>query len=147
MSRTSALRRQHDAASALASRLQDEIERHRADRDTHGISVMLAKLLGLLSIHLAQEDRSLYPAMMASGDERAAAVARRFAEEMGGLAGRLKTFAAHWSSPAAIASNYDDFRQEAGTVLAALGERIERENECLYPLADALFGQAMRPAA
>jgi len=47
-------------------------------------------------------------------------------------------FAARWSSGEVIAAAPARFRTEADGVFAALGRRIERENEQLYPLADAI---------
>jgi hypothetical protein len=138
MSRSTALRRQHDAASMLAAQLLVEIDNYRGRESAYAISLDLAKLLGLLQIHLAQEDRSLYPSMIASGNEQAAAVAQRFFAEMGGLCQRLQAFASRWSCPKAISSDFDRFRHETIMILAALNGRILRENEELYPLADAL---------
>lgn len=147
MSRTTALRRQHDAALQLASRILEQVDRYEGCGDAHGISVSLAKLLGLLRIHLAQEDKSLYPSIIESGDERIATIAQRFVAEMGGLAERLGIFASRWSNSAAIASNFDDFRREARIIIDALGSRIARENEELYPLVDALYSQSLKSAA
>lgn len=147
MSRTTVLRRQHDTALQHASRILEQVDRYQGCDDAHGISVSLAKLLGLLRIHLAQEDKSLYPSMIKSGDERVAAVAERFVAEMGGLAESLGVFASRWSNSAAIASNFDDFRRESRIIIGALDSRIARENEELYPLVDALYPQSPKSAA
>lgn len=147
MSRTSALRRQHDAASKLASQLLVDIENYRGEEDACVISLELAKLLGLLQIHLAQEDRSLYPSLIASGDERVAAVAHQFVAEMGEFAKGLHSFAKRWPCSRAVSSNFGAFRNETIAVLDALNERILRENEELYPLADTLSSTTPRSDA
>lgn len=140
MSRTANLRRQHDAAVAIVG------EMNRLLSDRPGIeardgavqaTLLLAKLTGLLRIHFAQEDRQLYPALMASGRGGVAAVARRFFEEMGSLGPTYGAFSQRWASAEQVLSDPRGFRRESRTVFAALADRITRENDQLYPLADA----------
>ena len=74
-------------------------------------------------------------------------MARHFASEMGDFAERLEEFALHWSTSAAIAACFDEFREETRGIFAALETRIRRENRQLYPLADRLAGPPARSAA
>lgn len=147
MPRTSGLRRQHDAASKLASQLLVDIGNYRQKEDAYVISLTLAKLFGLLRIHLAQEDQCLYPALVASDDERIASVANRFVAEMGGLSKILESFGERWSCRKAISENFEAFCSETATVLDALNNRILRENEELYPLADSVLSKVVGPGA
>jgi len=140
MHRTETLRRQHDSASALAATLVGQIEAYRGSTDAAPIALTVAKLLGLLRIHLALEDKLLYPSMIASADTQAAAVARTFASEMGSLAESVGAFGERWLSAKRIASQFEDFRVDALSVVTVLGDRIRRENDELYPLADNLNG-------
>lgn len=136
MSRTALLRRQHDAAMALITDIRTRLA--EAKPDAYVIGLSLAKLTGLLRIHLAQEDRTLYPEMIASGNSAASAAARSFQEEMGGLSQRFAEYAARWTTSRVIESALPEFRKETLTVLAALEMRIQRENEQLYPLAESM---------
>ncbi len=138
MSRTANLRRQHDAAVDLVGeivRASTTIERHQHAYD---ITVKLAKLTGLLRIHFVQEDKTLYPYMMASTNGLASDTARAFSAEMGGLSQTFEHFAQRWTSSAALLADPEGFRRESAVVFEALGKRIVRENEQLYPLADAI---------
>jgi hypothetical protein len=137
MTITETLRRQHDAALDMSNRLFDLMDSYDGCRDAFAIAMQLNKLVGLLRIHLAQEDLQLYPALVASKDEDVARLARGFANELGGLATKLEIFALHSSCSASIVSNFDEFREEASTLLLKLAVRIEREDRYLYPLADA----------
>jgi len=137
MANTSNLRRQHDAALAMSDRLFDLMENYDGGRDVFDIAMQLTKLVGLLRIHLAQEDVQLYPELMASPSQEVARLARAYAAEMGGLALELEIFAQHWSCSASIVSNFEEFREEANALLLHLAVRIERENRYLYPLAEA----------
>jgi hypothetical protein len=146
MNRTANLRRQHDALLAMAADLQDDIERLATIADAQRIAGLLARLTGVLSMHLAAEDKALYPAMMASSDRRTADCARTFEDQMGGLAAAYMAFADAWRSPDRILAETDAFARDCETVFGALAIRIKRENEELYPLADAMAGSTRTAA-
>lgn len=140
------LRRQHDAAVALVETITASIRKYRDTADAYEISLNLAKLNGLLRIHFAQEDRSLYPAMRVSPDPEVAATAEAFQQEMGDLGQAFATYVGRWGTSSAIAAQFVQFRDESAAVFGALANRIERENHNLYPLADAMT-EGVRPAA
>lgn len=146
MARTDILRRQHDAAVVLVEEINGSIQNFDEPRDAYAIALRLAKLNGLLRIHFAQEDRSLYPAMMASSDAQVADTAATFQREMGYLGAAFASFIDRWGMSAAIAANFDQFRDESAELFGKLANRIERENEELYRLADTIDG-ALRPVA
>jgi iron-sulfur cluster repair protein YtfE (RIC family) len=130
------LRQQHDAAEDMAAAILSLIASYRDEYDAIPIARQLGKLNALLRVHLAYEDSVLYPLMMRSGDGEAAALAHVFSAETGSLAPEFEDFARRWSGPTVIDSMFDHFREEAAAVFAALGARIERENDLLYPLAE-----------
>lgn len=141
------LRRQHEAALAMAQRLLELIDGHRPGNPGYAILMQLNRLYGVLRIHLVLEDVQLYPALAASPDPQVARAARQYVEEMGSLALDLEGFARHWSCSASIANNFAEFREAARDLMLALTVRIERENRHLYPLADAAADHLRRDAA
>jgi hypothetical protein len=142
LARTNTLRRQHDAAVALVGDIQRKIGSYRGAADVHAILLSLAKLDGLLRIHFAQEDRSLYPAMISNPDPQVADTAAAYQQEMGELGMAFAKYVARWSGSGSIAGNFPLFRDESASVFAALADRIERENNHLYPLADDMRSAA-----
>src|SRR5438477_7866363 len=134
--RIESLRQQHDAAEKMAATIMSFIGSYRDDYDAIPIARLIGKLNALLRVHFAYEDTVLYPLMMRSGDGEAAALAHLFAQETGALAPQFEEFARRWSGPTAIEAMADVFREEATILFAALGARIERENDLLYPLAE-----------
>lgn len=147
MSRTTNLKRQHDAAVELVGQIAELTRNPAGAGEAYRIAVLLAKLTGMLRIHFVQEDRTLYPYMIASANVGAAETARVFQHEMGGLGAQFESFAKRWSSSKAIAADFESFRRESQRIFAALGERIKRENEELYPLADSIVpGEVPRTA-
>ena len=138
MSRTTALRKQHDAIAVLAaditSAAKGQIDSEAAER----LQRLMRQLDTILTTHLASEDRLLYPELLASGDHRTAATASRFCEEMGGLTNSYREFTARWRSVDALLTDPAGFKRDWATLEGALGFRMQRENAELYPLADAL---------
>lgn len=146
--RTANLRRQHDAALQLATEMSGLLASAGAapaGDAAYRLSMLIARLIGALRIHFAQEDRVLYPMLMASGRGDVAATARRFQEEMGQIGPAVADYGARWASSGAIARDWPRFRDETEALLAALGRRIARENDELYPLADAEAAGDGRP--
>lgn len=147
MSRTSSLRLQHDAAVKIVGEIVEVSRRIDSQSDAYRVSMLLARLTGLLRIHFVQEDKTLYPYMIDSTNQAASQRAAAFSEEMGGLSAVYDAFSERWTSSDAIFSDAAAFRRESGDVFAALSNRIVRENEQLYPLADAIEHYEVRRTA
>ena len=135
------LRQQHDAAEQMAATIMSRVSSYRDEYDAIPIARLIGKLNVLLRVHFAFEDTILYPLMMRSGDGEAAALAYLFSRETGTLAPEFEDFVRRWSGPTAIDSMFDVFRDEATRLFGALGARIERENDLLYPLAERVTRQ------
>lgn len=144
---TNILREQHDAALAMADQLLDLVDAYQPGQQIFPIVMQLNRVIGLLRVHLANEDVELYPAMIASGDAEVASIAQSYSDDMGGFAIELELFARHWSCSASIVSGFEEFREDAHALLLTLAARIERENRYLYPLAEAMGMAVERRAA
>ncbi|WAC23037.1 hemerythrin domain-containing protein [Blastomonas sp. SL216] len=102
------------------------------------ITLMLARLTGILRIHLALEDEILYPALRNASDPVIAQTAERYWQEMGGLADAFLNFVDRWKRADRLLAEADCFRSESALVFAALAERIAREHGEIYPMAERL---------
>ena len=137
------LRAEHAALITLSCFLADIVASPRPARATELASVR-GMLRDTLTRHLMCEDWALYPRLKASGDPALRRLAKMFVDEMGHIAGDFAAYDARWSDADAIA-DWPAFRGETLAILAAIGERIEREHRDLYPMADTLA--AARAAA
>lgn len=100
--------------------------------------VELKKINATIRLHLAIEDRMLYPALVNAGDPKIAAIGKRFQHEMGGLAATYEDFAARWDTASRIAAHPQDFGQQLEAMLQALHARIQHEDRELLPLAETV---------
>ncbi|PXA91856.1 cation-binding protein [Nostoc sp. 3335mG] len=116
----------------LASTAADLL-RHAEARpiDPAGIATARWSLSRQLFAHLAKEDRLLYPLLRRSPDRATAALADRFAAELGGLADRFREYMCRWTAER-IARDPDGFERDTRALSMQLDERIRREEAELY---------------
>ncbi len=136
MSNTQRFRDQHDDLLKIASEISSHLNVDELSNDASEARLLLSKLLGKLSIHLAMEDKALYPQMLGHSDERVRDKARKFMEEMGGLRGAVNAYKKKWPSALPIQNDPADFISQTKGIFDALANRIERENNELYKMVD-----------
>lgn len=134
---TSRIKSDHDALYANMVELRRLVQADVAG-NAAALSAELRKLDATIKLHLAIEDRMLYPALANAGDPQVAAIGKRFQHEMGGLATAYEDFAARWDTASRIAAAPGHFGREASWLLDALHARIQHEDRELLPLAESL---------
>lgn len=128
-------RSQHQELLRLAS----EISTEGALPEAFEISLALARLKGVLGVHLKLEDDSLYPAMLDHPSADVRTKAEKYQREMGSLAATFASFYEKWaSSNLAIQESPQEFQREWFNVRRALEARIQAEETDLYEAVDAL---------
>ena len=105
---------------------------------SQAIAAQIVAMSGMIKLHLAVEQRYLYPAAQACGLATVARLGRQYESEMHGIAGAYLDFAGRWNTPVRLAAEPEAFRSEANTVLHALYQRMRREDRELYPAVEAL---------
>ncbi|NYT61940.1 hemerythrin domain-containing protein [Alcaligenaceae bacterium] len=106
--------------------------------NAHEIAQAIASLSNIVKLHLAIEDRILYPALQSGSNARLAAMGKAYQEDMQGIASGYIAFSRHWSTATAIAEKAEQFRAEANTVLKTVYSRMQKENTEFYPAIEAL---------
>jgi len=87
----------------------------------------------VVKLHLAIEDRILYPAVRQGPDAEVAAMAETYQEEMKGIASAYIRFTSKWSDSELVAAEPESFRAAANSVLKDVYQRMQRENREFYP--------------
>ena len=82
--------------------------------------------------HLAKEDVLLYPMLRRNPVAEVAALAAEAAGDVGGLRDAFKDYMRRWTSDG-IAADPDGFDRDTRAIVAALRERVLREESQLYP--------------
>ena len=136
--RTEKFRRQHDVLVDLAGELDRLSKSIETLYDAKVVRSHLNHFAGKLVVHLAKEDKSLYPKLLESSDTQVVVLTRRFIREMGDLSATFDEFTKRWVGPADILVQKDEFQAELAGIVSALAKRIDKENNELYTLADDL---------
>ncbi len=138
MAATQRYRTQHTELLALTDQILTLIAAGDIVGRVASVRALLSALAGKLSIHLAMEDKTLYPNLMLHHDPDIRALAARYSDEMGSLAEDFTQFNRRWLTAAHIEKSPTEFVTEATRIFAALSSRIEKEDQGLYRLVDAI---------
>ncbi|HEV7232865.1 MAG TPA: hemerythrin domain-containing protein [Sphingorhabdus sp.] len=137
---TGKLREDHDALLGLVGMFRDILRQPVAPTGVDLVKFRSAFSKELLA-HLTREDWLLYPSLLQSSDKVIAGTAQKFIDEMGGLLGAYKLWSAEWPTERII-GNWQIFVTETSDLLGALEQRIDRENNELYPLVETVIVKA-----
>ena len=118
---------------ALRTLVHAGIDKHAAEIARH-----VHELGTVVKLHLAIEDRILYPAAQGADNTQIAAMAKAYQEEMTGIATPYIRFTNQWSDAARVAASPEDFRAQANTVLKNVYQRMQRENHEFYPALESM---------
>ncbi len=129
-------KRQHVALLEKAGVVSKDLTIANVLSNAHDARLRFSELLGMLKVHLAMEDKTLYPRLIASKDPKIAATANQFQKEMGGLAKVVIAYHHKWLV-SAINKDPTGYIAETKHVITQLKARIQREESRLFPLVDA----------
>lgn len=127
---------QHRELLAMAGALSSLLVTAELAKDGAPARHILGEMAGKLTVHLAMEDKVLYPTLLNSGRKEAADLAQRYMDEMGGIKQAFSAYLATWPSGGAIQKDAAGFITQTKGIVAAIGKRIKAEEGHLYPAAE-----------
>jgi hypothetical protein len=95
------------------------------------------ELISTLLAHLKLEDWALYPILIESPDPELSHAGKWFKEEMGGLAPSFIAYCDRWTA-GTIELDWENYCRDTRDMLAALNNRLTRENRELLPLLERI---------
>lgn len=128
------LKEHHQKLWALVHSLQSYKTSEDVRLNAREISSVISKMSGILNVHLASEDKYLYPALQKNSDPAIRQTAMRFANEMGSLSTVYAAYRDKCMLASQIAENPEGFLTETSGILSALTTRFQKEDNDLYPL-------------
>ena len=102
------------------------------------IARLIVAMSSTIKLHLAVEDRALYPALQRGHNPELARLGQQYQRDMGPIAQAYEAFARRWNRPESVRRAERDFRDDANRVLRMVHERMQRENREFYPRIEAL---------
>ena len=138
MSKTQKYREQHQELVAMVGQLQPLLKPATLAQDASWARSLLSGLAGKLNVHLAMEDKALYPQLLQHKDPAVQAKAKAFIDEMGGIKDAFAAFLGKYPSAQAIQGSPQGFVTDTEAVVKVLARRIQAEDSDLYALVDRL---------
>jgi len=128
------LKRQHEDIDVILTNILKEIKSNDIEKNAMEISKHISILSGKLRIHLNEEDKWLYPSMEKSENSKLQEFNRKYQDEMKGLFGVFMSYKDKFNTKTKILNDMEGFKKETEFVFTKLKERVDRENQELYPL-------------
>jgi hypothetical protein len=138
MARTDNFRKQHAEILTIAREINALLSDTLTPAAAAAIRALMSKLAGVVTLHLAMEDKSLYPKLTGHADTSVRAISQRYSDEMGSLAAAFGDYMKNWQTMSLILADPVAFSVDSKAVFNALSKRIHLENTELYTLVDKL---------
>jgi iron-sulfur cluster repair protein YtfE (RIC family) len=129
---------EHRALEAQAARLLEIVSARVPD--AAAVAVMRWQMAQTLRDHCSREDQLVYDRLLSSGDAVATDLAWSYRQEHGMLGPAFANYMAAWPV-GRIAHEWERFRAETRILMADLAERIEREEQVLYPHVERVIAR------
>jgi hypothetical protein len=102
----------------------------------------LSTLSGVLKVHLAMEDRSLYPKLLQHGDLQIRTLAQKFLDDRKTIQERYDEYRGAWHTAMAIEKSPEAFIEDTRLILGILYQRMKLEDDVLHPEIVRVFAAA-----
>ncbi|SRR5690606_21800701 len=110
-----------------------QLARQGIAENAAAIATGVVELSSIIKVHLAVEDRLLYPSVQRLDNPALAAMGQAYQTEMKDIAAAYAQFSRRWNTPTQIQRSPEGFRADANTVLKTIHARMQRENTHFYP--------------
>jgi hemerythrin-like domain-containing protein len=137
MARTQAFRDQHVEILTLVKAIEAELVLDKLKKNSNDVLKMFAGLSGKLKIHLAMEDKGLYPMLAHHADQNVRVMGESYMNEMANITEAYLKFSQERLTPVAIEKDPSGFIFSARKVFSLLSKRIDKENKELYTLLES----------
>jgi iron-sulfur cluster repair protein YtfE (RIC family) len=139
MALTDTLRRQHEELVSIVVTINEQMTtKDSIKENARELRKLLSKLAGKLKMHLAVEDKILYPKLLDSNEIASKKTAKEFLREMGEIGKIFNSYLENYATEKEISNDIEGFIYNSNGLFKCLAERIDKENKILYPLADGI---------
>jgi hemerythrin-like domain-containing protein len=138
MSRTTTYREQHQELVGVVGQLSALLDPAQLAKDAQLVRSVLIHLAGKLNLHLAMEDKALYPQLLKHADPAVQAKAKAFIDEMGGIKEAFGDYLKRYPNSQTIQGAAEAFVSDTQGLIKVLAKRIQAEDSDLYAMVDQL---------
>lgn len=129
------LKSQHTTIRQMVNEVEQGVNSGDVTGQAFDLSLKIGKLSGILVLHLKSEDEHLYPSLKSSSNEKVRKIAEQLNQEMGSLSAEFMEYKRTYMLASKIKEEPQKFIAESKKIVAALKNRLNTEDQKLYPLA------------
>jgi len=124
----------HHYLEKLTSKIYPYLNVKDVLSDTRTIKSLIDDLISSLDIHLAVEDKSLYPLLLNHSNQEVNNTVQSFIDDMGTIRQSVLSYRKKWVTIYKIQEEPKKFIGETSIILEALITRMQKENAELFTL-------------
>jgi hypothetical protein len=132
MNLISTFRQQHDQIEQVASEISEQLETNNIATNASEIRKKIRHFLTRLQIHTSLEEDALYSDLLHHQEHMIASEASRLMGETAVMTEEVETYRRHWLKSGVIESQPKEFIVQTQSLLTAINDRFNRENEELF---------------
>lgn len=123
---------QHKSIREEINWIKSKLTLEKVTENAMEIALHMNQLSGRLKIHLLNEDKFLYPSLIATKEDEIKQMAIEYQNEMGDLQEQFKVFKEKYNVKTKLLEKSELFIEEAKIVILAIEKRILKEEKELY---------------
>lgn len=123
---------QHRSVRKSISEIDDLVRKRKIEETASDIATGISRVAGMLKVHLASEDRYLYPELQKHESHHVKRMAEDYQKEMGGFIHTFTEFKDKYNTRGKLLANSVHFENEYREVAQKLELRIRKEESELY---------------
>ncbi|AJA47344.1 hypothetical protein CPAST_c12440 [Clostridium pasteurianum DSM 525 = ATCC 6013] len=128
------LERQHLGIVDEMNKIENYIKEKDFNKNIKYITKSINLLSGKLKVHLQSEDKFLYPYLIKNGDTNMKNLAKKYINDMGNISERFQKYKDKFNTENKFKASIDKFVVETNDIFKLLKNRLNSEDEKLYPL-------------
>lgn len=136
--KTELFREQHKGLLGVVGQLKPLLEPAKLAKNAAQARTLLNQFAGKLNVHLAMEDKALYPQLLKHHDPAVQGKAKTFMDQMGGIKEAFGAYLNKYPSAEVIQGATAAFISDTEGLLKVVAKRIQSEDTDLYVLVDKL---------
>ena len=135
---TENMRKQHEESIRLIKEISTYLTVASLDVNAQNVRLLLSTFIGKANVHRASEDNSLYPKLLNHESQELRVLAKKYYEGFISTKDVLSNYSTRWVSATKIKDNPDEFIKDTKGIFNKILDRIDKENNELFALADKL---------
>lgn len=136
---TANLRKQHEETIRIINEISNYLTTASVAENSQQIRALLSTLIGKVNVHRAAEDNYLYPKLLKHESKELRSLAEKYYKGFINTKDALSNYSSKWASSTKIKDNPKEFIEDTKGTFNRIIDRIEKENNELFALADKLL--------